>query len=256
MSRWYYVDGDQAVGPVDDAALRQLALDGRVRPGSLVTPVGATRWFTLSEFENRLSLQRNIIGDYGTVPGAFLQPHGFATRSAASGEAHVTAIAEAGSESVSAAPVAGWGRRMLAALVDLVLFSAAVLGSGWLLGGVAVVHESQRDTLRVGGRGLVVAAALALLYFGLLVGATGRTLGKLLAGFRVVDASDGRPVGVARGVLRTMLVAAFAAPCGVPLVMDSLWPLIDRRQRTLHDKALGTVALLTRRASGPPDPAG
>jgi uncharacterized RDD family membrane protein YckC len=250
MSRWYYVDGDQAAGPVDDAALRQLALDGRVRPGSLVTPVGSTRWYTLSEFEDRLSLQRNIIGDYGTVPGPFNQPRGFAPRTSASGEAEVSAVAEAGSGGVSAAPVAGWGRRMLAALADLVLFIAVVVGIGWLIGGISIVHETQRDTLRVGGRGLVLAAGLALLYFGLLVGATGWTLGKLLLGFRVVDVSDGLPVGVARGVLRILLVAALAAPCGVPLVVDALWPLIDRRQRTLHDKALGTVAVRTRPARG------
>lgn len=240
MPSWYFVEGEQATGPVDDDALRQLALDGRIRPGSLVTPVGSTRWYTLSQFEEQLALHRNIIGEYGHVPGEstinfarlHLPPEG-------SGADPMAALARRR----PAARTAGWGRRMLAALVDLVAFAAVVVAAGLLIGGVRVVHEPGRDTVRIGGREVVLAGGLAVLYFGVLVGATARSLGKLLFGVRVVDDDDGLPVGVARGVLRFILVVAMAAACGLPLLIDALWPLRDRLHRTLHDRLLGTVAV-------------
>jgi uncharacterized RDD family membrane protein YckC len=246
VPNWYFVDGEQAAGPIDDATLRELALGGRIRPGSLVTPVGSNRWYTLSEFEERLALHRNVIGEYGHVPGE--STIRFARLQVPPDRSSPRRVAPS-SRRRAPAPTVRWGRRMLAALVDVVAFAAVTIAVGWLIGGFVVVHEPGRDSLRLGSRGLVLAGVLALLYFGVLVGTTGRSLGKVLFGVRLVDGDDGGPVGSSRGVMRFLLMVAMLAPCGVPLVIDALWPLGDRLHRTLHDKLLGTLAIRSRHAA-------
>lgn len=41
---WYFQDGDQRIGPIEAAALKQLAMSGRVRPETLVWKDGMPAW--------------------------------------------------------------------------------------------------------------------------------------------------------------------------------------------------------------------
>jgi uncharacterized RDD family membrane protein YckC len=65
----------------------------------------------------------------------------------------------------------------------------------------------------------------------LLTALTGFTIGKRLLGLRVIRL-DGRPVGLARGFVRTLLVMLV-----VPAMM------MDRDLRGLHDKAAKTIVV-------------
>jgi uncharacterized RDD family membrane protein YckC len=72
----------------------------------------------------------------------------------------------------------------------------------------------------------------------------GRTIGNRVASTQVVDARTGAPVGYDRALPRAgvQLVLNYT---GIGGLLDVLWPLWDRQNQTLHDKAGGTVVLRT-----------
>jgi uncharacterized RDD family membrane protein YckC len=94
---------------------------------------------------------------------------------------------------------------------------------------------------------LVIFAFVAfpVLYWWLMVGRWGQTLGKMALGEKVVRAEDGRPVGYARAFGRTAtqsLLGLFV----LPLLIAYVWPLWDRRKQTLYDKMVGTIVVRSR----------
>lgn len=115
---------------------------------------------------------------------------------------------------------AGFGARFLALLVDWVLCL--------MLAGLVA---------RPPATGLWVYPFLIAEY-GFFVGLYGQTPGMWLAKVRCVSATDTGPIGVARAVLRTVLMCLV-----VPvLIMDSYG-------RGLHDRAVGSVMLTAPRSN-------
>lgn len=114
--------------------------------------------------------------------------------------------------------VAGYGRRLVALMVDLLLASliAALLAStlGWT--GMA--------------RSMTSTAVFGLQAW-LLTGLLGMSIGKRLCGIRAVRL-DGRPIGLGWSLARTLLLL---------LVVPAL--LWDRDHRGLHDRAANTVVV-------------
>jgi uncharacterized RDD family membrane protein YckC len=106
--------------------------------------------------------------------------------------------------------VAGLGPRLIALVVDWVLCEVIA---------VAAFH-SEYLTLAVFGVESVVLTAL-----------TGFTIGKRIVGIRVVRL-DGKPVGLVRGLIRTLLFL-----CVVPALV------YDSDLRGLHDRAANTIAI-------------
>jgi uncharacterized RDD family membrane protein YckC len=78
--------------------------------------------------------------------------------------------------------------------------------------------------------GLIVCV-IAILYFTVTWGGTGRSVGKRMAGLRLTG-RDGRPIGAARALPRAALCVVF--PIGF------LWLLFSRRNRSLYDNLLAT----------------
>jgi uncharacterized RDD family membrane protein YckC len=88
---------------------------------------------------------------------------------------------------------------------------------------------------------LIAYPVAALLYLTIPMAATnGKTLGKLLAGIRVVR-DDGRRVGFWWAVYREVVIkgvvlgTAAALTGGIAYLVDLLWPVWERENRTLHD---------------------
>ncbi len=106
--------------------------------------------------------------------------------------------------------VAGLGRRLLALLID------------WLAStGVALaIFQSAGWTLVIFAVEVYVLTAL-----------TGFTVGKRLLGLRVARL-DGKPVGFAWSLVRTLLLLAVVPPL-----------LSDRDLRGLHDRAANTIVI-------------
>ena len=113
--------------------------------------------------------------------------------------------------------MAGFGRRLVAYLIDSL--ACALIAAG--------LFRDQLLTLPVFA---LEVAALTWLASG--------SAGQLVYGLRVVRL-DGEPVGLPRALLRTVLLCLL-----VPAVV---W---DRDGRGLHDRAVGTVVVRFRAATG------
>jgi uncharacterized RDD family membrane protein YckC len=131
---------------------------------------------------------------------------------------------------------AGFASRAVADLVDL--------GVAWLLGLAALLAVGVVGYLLTGpplhlpvlpnwldaGAG----AAIAVTYLALTWAATGRSVGKQLAGLRVVD-RGGRRLALWRSFMRAVLYVLF--PAGL------LWVLASRRNASLQDLVVGTAVV-------------
>jgi uncharacterized RDD family membrane protein YckC len=115
--------------------------------------------------------------------------------------------------------VAGWGRRLAALFVD------------WIVAGL-IASALVRRPLWAGGNDLDTAQLLAFcLTSTVLVGMLGATIGHRMLGLRVTRL-DGRPVGLLRALVRSVLICLVIPPV-----------VYDRDRRGLHDKAAATVVV-------------
>lgn len=85
-----------------------------------------------------------------------------------------------------------------------------------------------------------VSSILALIYFTVLIGESGQTLGKRLFGVRVIrtdgtSVSYGRALGRALGYYLSSLLFS----------MGFIWAAFDRRNQTWHDKLVDTLVIRT-----------
>lgn len=117
--------------------------------------------------------------------------------------------------------VAGWSRRFGALLIDWI--ACSVIATAFFY------HPGHGTDVFVQPR-LWPLAVFGIEDF-LLTALTGFTIGKRLLGMRVIRL-DGKPVGAARALARTVLLM---------LVVPTL--MMDRDLRGLHDKAAGTVVV-------------
>jgi uncharacterized RDD family membrane protein YckC len=115
--------------------------------------------------------------------------------------------------------VAGYGRRLLALVVD------------WLIALLVAQVLSAALDLSPGARGFVTLAIFGALAW-LLTAIFGTTPGKRLAGLRVASL-DGEPIGFLGAFERAVLL--------VLLLPAVLW---DRDHRGLHDRAARTVVVV------------
>jgi uncharacterized RDD family membrane protein YckC len=110
-------------------------------------------------------------------------------------------------------------------ILKLLLAFAAPIGStGWRL----VIDA-------VGGLGLI---GFGIWNSGYLQGATGCSIGRRVAGTKLVAIPTGQPVGVRRALARQLCHV-------VDIGVGFLWPLGDRKRQTFADKIVGTVVVRT-----------
>jgi uncharacterized RDD family membrane protein YckC len=122
-------------------------------------------------------------------------------------------------------PRAGFGARLGAVLIDGILL--AVIGF--------VVNAA------IGrGAGGGVSLAIGIAYFGYLEGSSsGQTLGKRVAGIRVIDYATGGSIGYGRAVVRYFARILSTLPC----LLGYFWMLWDKEKQTWHDKIIGDVVV-------------
>lgn len=124
-------------------------------------------------------------------------------------------------------PRAGFGRRLLAALLD-----------GLILTVVLGVSLASLDS----GVATAIGAAFQLAYFTFLEGgAAGQTLGKRALGVRVLDLRGGGSIGYGRALVRYLSRILSA----LPLFLGYLWMLWDGEKQTWHDKLSTSVVART-----------
>lgn len=95
---------------------------------------------------------------------------------------------------------------------------------------------------------LVFTIIVAIVYYWLLTGYWGTTIGKRALGCWVVE-SDGRsPVSLRRSFVRALVFVAGGELVPPFFIVDNVWLTADSKRQTLHDKAAST--LVVRRPPG------
>jgi len=136
------------------------------------------------------------------------------------------------------------GRRVVATIVDLLLLGivAGLLAAP----GTLINNLGDGDGNAVGAllsfAGALAAGVVFFGYFIILEGRSGQTIGKRLAGVRVIRESDGLPPGMGPAALRTLLrivdsIGSYLVAFVVVLVSDKNQRLGDMAAKTLVVRA-------------------
>jgi uncharacterized RDD family membrane protein YckC len=131
------------------------------------------------------------------------------------------------------------GRRIAAALLDLLLLAALFVVLGLLLGDSKA--EDGEASINLNGLPALIFFALTFLYYGLTEARTGQTLGKRLLGLRVVRTDGSRPAGgaiAARTVLRIVDGLPVAYLLGLIVVLAT-----GKRRQRIGDLAGDTTVV-------------
>lgn len=149
---------------------------------------------------------------------------------------------DAGTGSTLGSPWARLGARLIDALVIGVPLYVLV----------SVVYEVPLEfsddfttyTMHAGSYALL--GVLLAAYEIVMVGAIGRTVGKMAVGLTVVSASAGGVPGFGRSALRWIAFLLYNVPYGIGLVAavaTIVMSFVDPRRQTIHDKIAGTVVV-------------
>ena len=131
---------------------------------------------------------------------------------------------------------AGFVSRLAADTLDFAVVWALGLAALWFAGMVRflVTGPPLRVPVLPVWLNTVVGAAIAVGYLTEAWASTGRTVGKQVAGLRVLDRS-GRRLRLGRALVRAVLYVVF--PAGL------LWVLVSRRNASVWDNLLGTAVI-------------
>lgn len=133
-------------------------------------------------------------------------------------------------------PLASWGERVVAYLID-----SALLFAGFAV--VLLVSATLGAVVDVIGVLVAVLGYLAVIganfYFMYMQGVTGASPGKKLTGLRVVGVQTGQPIGGGRGIVRSFAHLVDSLICNIGF----LFPLWDEKRQTLGDKIMNTVVI-------------
>jgi uncharacterized RDD family membrane protein YckC len=133
-------------------------------------------------------------------------------------------------------PLADWGTRAIAILIDWVAIVVVVI-LGFVLSAIISAVSSTLGALF----SLVFYLAYlgVWLYMGYLVGLKGRSPGMAIMGLKCVSEETGQVIGAGQGVIRSIAHIVDNIICYV----GWLFPLWDAKRQTLADKIMKTVVL-------------
>lgn len=150
--------------------------------------------------------------------------------------------------------VAGFWRRGLAVLVDLLILTPVLLAAGAVLAflfdrplprfaelGPDLIVSTVVEGSALGEAVLALSAILVLLYFFIFHAIRGQTPGKRLLGVMVIDTFGERP-----GLARTLLRTTGSVLSALLFSLGFLWIGFDREKRALHDWLAGTYVVFAR----------
>lgn len=150
------------------------------------------------------------------------------------------------------APLAGWGRRVGAYLIDMApgIVTSIVAATAYalvLLDLAGSLRAAPRSTVLivVTAAGALGLAALAWTAYNRWVtaGRTGQSAGKRILGLRLLSEQTGQPIGGLNALLRDLVHLLDGVAC-----LGYLWPLWDDKRQTFADKIIHTVVVVV------PDP--
>jgi uncharacterized RDD family membrane protein YckC len=157
-------------------------------------------------------------------------------------------------------PLAGWGTRVAAALLDSLLgmVSLVPIAIGGLLLALGVPKDRTYNSVTgayelTGSNGALITVGIVVMVLGYLLGLgiqlwnrvfrmgrTGQSIGKSVMGIRLVDERTGLPMRAGMCFVRELAHVLDGA-----VYIGYLWPLWDDKRQTFADMILGTVVVET-----------
>ncbi|EWT01001.1 hypothetical protein N865_12125 [Intrasporangium oryzae NRRL B-24470] len=171
-------------------------------------------------------------------------------------------------------PLASWGRRAVARILDWVITGVitGILGWSWMsdlgrwYGNLINQIESgvtpdaatmQSELMRLVMPIAILSVVVGLVYETTFLVTKGATPGKMAAGISVRRTGGPGPLTVVDALKRQVLTVANSLSSAVPglstifsivVILDYLWPLWDDRRQALHDKIADTQVIVGKRA--------
>jgi uncharacterized RDD family membrane protein YckC len=131
------------------------------------------------------------------------------------------------------------GRRIVATFIDGIVLGV-IFSVFRSVAGLPPQQHSTLDFTQLSTGGNIGWLLIVVLYYVLLEGLLGRTVGKLATGIKVISEADGRAPGIGRALLRTVLRlidGIFGYVLGLIIVVNS------SRRRRLGDMAADTLVV-------------
>ena len=145
-------------------------------------------------------------------------------------------------------PYAHWGYRLASFIVDsLINGIPATIGSAVINASITTtvvgdrVETSGPSTMATVTFLVLTALSVAIFVWNtcLRQGRTGQSVGKQLAGTKLISARTGQPIGGGMAFVRYICHIVDALPC----YLGYLWPIWDRKRQTFADKIVGTYVI-------------
>jgi uncharacterized RDD family membrane protein YckC len=153
---------------------------------------------------------------------------------------------------VEGRPLAGWGRRLAAYVLDGLFSTLVGTAVGAVVGGLVglavyvLAGDDADEAAVVAGivLGYVVLLVVVATYYTYLHGnERGQTWAKRLLGIRVRDEATGGKIGYGRAFARWLMPLLFWNFFFIPGLLDGLWPLWDEKRQSWHDKIVRSIVV-------------
>ncbi len=95
------------------------------------------------------------------------------------------------------------------------------------------------------GAGLILVLAIILLYYTLLLGYLGQTVGKMAVKIKGVNEADGSPITYGAAFIRSILLLIDAIPYIIPYLLGAILIWTSDRKQRLGDRVAHTVVVKT-----------
>jgi len=140
----------------------------------------------------------------------------------------------------------GVGIRFVALLIDVIILEIINYILTFLFGGSGVAYDASTGAVTIGAAYYAMAGlmlVIALLYFTLLLGIYGQSVGMMLVKIKVVKEADSSPISYGAAFVRTILLVIDAIPYIVPLLLGAILIWTSDKKQRLGDRVAHTVVV-------------
>jgi uncharacterized RDD family membrane protein YckC len=227
--KWYYAEGDQKIGPLNEDEFALLVGAGTIAPETLVWRKGMRGWQTLTETRGEETVFIPHVEEADNqVPSAESKPM-------AEAQEIRTAVTPAGWS--TGLVYAGRAKRFSAKMIDFVfMFTLATMIDGLSRRLFPAVQGAGGDIDKVYIVTMLIDMLLGMIYLTWFVGKFGATPGKMVFNLKVVTSSGGK-VGYRQAFGRYW---AESVVIWLTLMLGYLPVLFDSQRRGLHDRLCNT----------------
>lgn len=240
MAKWYYLKGEERLGPYEQPAFDELVRQGAVAPETLVWRDGMADWQPYGQAGQAPSAEQ-MAGDHvacAQCGGVFLKEDVISFREnfvCANCKPTFMAKITQGVDYAAELNYAGFWIRFGAKFLDVILLGILESFASYLVFGTFFIDIDTPDMFVSWMIFNVFSISARICYTWLLTWKFGGTLGKLALDLRVVTA-NGESIGCGRSLGRTFAEILSA----IILLIGYIIAAFDGEKRTLHDHICGT----------------